>query len=152
MKYKQLLLSFVLAFTFVGVNASHNSNEDWNTYFNSLFSFRYGDEKKAACHDINFQYANGWTRLHTATMGGKTLKVKEFLDTPGVNARILDNDGKVAMHHAMQEGNISIVVLLRRSKAGFGYRDKSGNFPLDYASKETLEKLRRLKIIDYYLK
>jgi|GEM_PF-3380523 len=151
MKYKQLF-TFVLVSAFVGMNASDNRSQSWSEFFDEALSFREGDRREVASHDINFPYGNGWTRLHSAAMLGKTLKVKEYLDNPKVNVKVQDDDKKTAMHHAMQNGNVSIIVLLRRSKAGFGYRDNNGNHPLDYASEETLFRLRKLKIIDQYLK
>lgn len=151
MKYKQFLLAFMLTLSFASVSASGGS-DNWLALFNSLSHFKVVDEREVGINNINYKYGQGWTRLHTATINGSALRVKEYLEQPGVDTNIQDDKGKTPLHHAIQSGNISMIVLLRRSKASFRVSDSDGKLPLDYASEETKQKLRNLKVIDYYLR
>ncbi len=70
--------------------------------------------------------------------------VEYLVKEKGLDINVVDNSGKTALHHAVQNRRIGIVLRLLKIGADKKIKDSQGETPLDIAMKENNEKLIKL--------
>ena len=81
--------------------------------------------------DADNQILPGATPLHLAAYYGRTDAARKLIEL-GANVNSIDINGQTPLHIAVFQGQLSIISLLRNSKADLTVRDKLGNTAASY--------------------
>lgn len=82
--------------------------------------------------NIGYEYANGWTVLHSIVRDGKK-DLAELLLARGANVNATDKSGQTPLHLAVSYGAEQIVKLLLAHGADVNLKDNQGDTALDLA-------------------
>lgn len=83
--------------------------------------------------DVNQRQKDGWAAVHQAASSESPEALNMLLTAPGINIRVVDEDGETPLHTAARKGRTEAVRALLKAGAEVNARDSKGNTPLTAA-------------------